>query len=38
MKIWFVSIINMLDCDAAVWNSVFSTSEKAIDFKEKAEQ
>lgn len=35
--IWTVSIVNMIDSDADVWNSAFSSSEKALDFKIKAE-
>lgn len=36
--IWTVSIINMIERDADVWNSAFSSSEKALDFKIKAEK
>lgn len=36
--IWTVSIINMIDSDADVWNSAFSSSEKALDFKIKADK
>lgn len=36
-RIYTVSIINMLDGAAAVWNSAFSTENKAVCFKEKAE-
>lgn len=36
-RIYTVSIINTLDGAAAVWNSAFSTENKAVCFKEKAE-
>ena len=36
--IYTVSIINVVDGAAAVWTSAFSTENKAVCFKEKAEE
>ena len=36
--IYTVSIINVVDVDADIWTSAFSTEKKAKDFKEKVEK